>query len=132
MTTGCLRIVKESAFTGLNNYRTDSILSYDDEVYFGFTVDEIISILDVYNMQDRLSAVKDWYDGYLFGDRGVYNPWSAFDLLSTSNGIAKRYGFIYVDYKDDGTGSGDRYIKDSFYWYKKVIESNGAYLFEEE
>lgn len=72
MTTGCLRIVRESAFTGLNNYRTDSILSYDDEVYFGFTVDEIISILDVYNMQDRLSAVKDWYDGYLFGDREVY------------------------------------------------------------
>ena len=81
MTTGCLRIVKESAFTGLNNYRTDSILSYDDEVYFGFTEDEIISILDVYNMQDRLSAVKDWYDGYLFGDREVYNPWSALQFI---------------------------------------------------
>ena len=61
---GCLRIAKESVFTGLNNYRTDSILSQDDEVYFGFTEDEIISILDEYNMQDRLSAVKDWYDGW--------------------------------------------------------------------
>ena len=81
--TRCLRIAKESVFTGLNNYRTDSILSYDDEVYFGFTVDEIISILDVYNMQDRLSAVKDWYDGYLFGDREVYNPWSALQLMMT-------------------------------------------------
>ena len=80
---GCLRIAKESVFTGLNNYRTDFILSYDDEVYFGFTVDEIISILDVYNMQDRLSAVKDWYDGYLFGDREVYNPWSALQLMMT-------------------------------------------------
>ena len=69
--TGCLRIAKESVFTGLNNYRTDSILSYDDEVYFGFAEDEIISILDVYNMQDRLSIVKDWYDGHLFGDREV-------------------------------------------------------------
>ena len=43
--------------------------------------DEIISILDVYNMQDRLSAVKDWYDGYLFGDREVYNPWSALQFI---------------------------------------------------
>lgn len=72
--TGCLRIAKVSVFTGLNNFRTDSILYYDDEVYFGFTEDEIISILDEYNMQDRLSAVKDWYDVYLFGDREVYNP----------------------------------------------------------
>ena len=56
--TGCLRIAKKSVFTGLNNCRTDSILYYDDEVYFGFTEDEIISILDVYNMKDRLSAVK--------------------------------------------------------------------------
>ena len=58
MTTGCLRIVKESAFTGLNNYRTDSILSYDDEVYFGFTEDEIISILDEYNMQIDFPPLK--------------------------------------------------------------------------
>ena len=72
--TECLRIAKKSVFTGLNNFRTDSILYYDDEVYFGFAEDEIISILDVYNMQDRLSAVKDWYDGHLFGDREVYNP----------------------------------------------------------
>ena len=79
--TGCLRIAKESVFTGLNNYRTDSILSHDDEVYFGFTEDEIISILDEYNMQDSLSAVKDWYDGYLFGDREVYNPWSALQFI---------------------------------------------------
>ena len=81
--TGRLRIAKQSVFTGLNNFRTDSILSYDDEVYFGFTEDEIISILDEYNMQDRLSAVKDWYDGYLFGDREVYNPWSALQLMMT-------------------------------------------------
>ena len=62
--TGCLRIAKVSVFTGLNNFRTDSILSYDEEVYFGFTEDEIISILDEYNMQDRLPAIKDWYNGY--------------------------------------------------------------------
>lgn len=66
-------------------------------------------------------------------DEGVevlgYTPWSCIDVVSASTGeMAKRYGFIYVDYQDDGTGNGDRYRKDSFYWYKKVIESNGADL----
>ena len=60
----------------------------------------------------------------LFG----YSPWSAFDLVSTHQGITKRYGVIYVDYNDDGTGDHARYKKDSFYWYKKCIESNGADL----
>ena len=60
----------------------------------------------------------------------AYNPWSAFDLLSTSNGIAKRYGFIYVDKNDDGTGTLKRYKKDSFYWYQSLIESNSIDLDE--
>ncbi|MGP1376935.1 MAG: glycoside hydrolase family 1 protein [Bulleidia sp.] len=57
-----------------------------------------------------------------------YNPWSAFDLLSTSNGIAKRYGFIYVDRTDDDVKECKRYKKDSFYWYKNVIATNGKNL----
>ena len=57
-----------------------------------------------------------------------YNPWSAFDLLSTSNGIAKRYGFIYVDRTDDDVKECKRYRKDSFYWYKNVIKTNGKNL----
>ena len=57
-----------------------------------------------------------------------YNPWSAFDLLSTSNGIAKRYGFIYVDRTDDDAKECKRYRKDSFYWYKNVIATNGKNL----
>lgn len=57
-----------------------------------------------------------------------YSPWSAFDLVSTHQGIKKRYGMIYVDYNDDGTGTLARYRKDSFYWYKKAIESNGEDL----
>lgn len=65
-------------------------------------------------------------------DNGVtiiaYNPWSAFDLLSTSNGIAKRYGFIYVDRTDDDVKECKRYKKDSFYWYQRVIASNGKNL----
>ena len=65
-------------------------------------------------------------------DNGVemlgYNPWSAIDLLSTSNGIAKRYGFVYVDRTDDDVRECKRYRKDSFWWYKNVIATNGANL----
>ena len=58
-----------------------------------------------------------------------YTPWGCIDLVSASTGeMHKRYGFIYVDYQDDGTGDGTRYRKDSFHWYKKVIASNGADL----
>ena len=58
-----------------------------------------------------------------------YTPWGCIDLVSASTGeMHKRYGFIYVDYQDDGTGEGDRYRKDSFYWYKKVIATNGEDL----
>ena len=79
--TGCLRIAKESVFTGLNNFRTDSILSYDDEVYFGFTEEEVKSILDEYDMPEKFKDIKDWYDGYLFGNIEVYNPWSALQYI---------------------------------------------------
>ena len=65
-------------------------------------------------------------------DKGVevisYNPWSAVDLLSTSNGVRKRYGLIYVDRTDDDPKNCARIRKDSFYWYKKVIASNGEDL----
>ena len=58
-----------------------------------------------------------------------YTPWGCIDIVSASTGeMHKRYGFIYVDYQDDGTGDGKRYRKDSFWWYKKVIASNGADL----
>ncbi|MFH5835864.1 glycoside hydrolase family 1 protein [Proteiniclasticum sp. C24MP] len=60
-----------------------------------------------------------------------YTPWGCIDLISCSTGqISKRYGFIYVDYDDLGNGSGKRYKKESFYWYKKVISSNGENLGE--
>ena len=65
------------------------------------------------------------------GRRGLmgYTPWGCIDLVSASTGeMAKRYGFIYVNKFDDGTGDLSRERKDSFYWYKKVIETNGAEL----
>lgn len=59
----------------------------------------------------------------------AYTPWGCIDLASSSTGeMSKRYGFVYVDRQDDGTGNFDRYKKDSFYWYQKVIESNGEDL----
>ncbi|MDO4468052.1 MAG: family 1 glycosylhydrolase [Bacillota bacterium] len=59
----------------------------------------------------------------------AYTPWGCIDLVSVSTGeMHKRYGFIYVDYQDDGSGDGARYKKDSFYWYKKVIATNGEDL----
>jgi len=65
-------------------------------------------------------------------DKGVevisYNPWSAIDLLSTSNGVKKRYGLIYVDRTDDDPKNCARIRKDSFYWYKKVIANNAEDL----
>ena len=58
-----------------------------------------------------------------------YTPWSAIDIVSASTGeLAKRYGFIYVDKNDDGTGSGKRYKKKSFAWFRRVIETNGEEL----
>ncbi len=57
-----------------------------------------------------------------------YNPWSAIDLISTHEGMRKRYGFIYVDREDFDLGTMKRQIKDSGRWYKKVIESNGEDL----
>ena len=59
----------------------------------------------------------------------AYTPWGCIDLVSASTGeMRKRYGMIYVDLDDEGNGSCDRYRKDSFYWYQKVIASNGESL----
>lgn len=57
-----------------------------------------------------------------------YCPWSAMDLVSTHQGMAKRYGFIYIDRNEDGSGTGSRLTKDSFDWYREVIHTNGSDL----
>lgn len=82
--TGCLRIAKESVFTGLNNFETDSMLNKNREAYFGFTEDEVKSILDEYDMPEKFKDIKDWYDGYLFGNVEVYNPWSTLKYIKES------------------------------------------------
>ena len=74
--TGCLRISKESIFTGLNNLEIISILSKNYDEYFGFVNEEVEKMFAYYHREDKLDVAKTWYDGYLFGDSEVYNPWS--------------------------------------------------------
>ena len=74
--TGCLRISKESIFTGLNNLDIISILNNYYSEYFGFTENEVKEMLNFYGASSKFDMVKTWYDGYLFGNTEVYNPWS--------------------------------------------------------
>ncbi len=73
--TGCLRIARESIFTGLNNFNVFSISDSDCAEYFGFTDGEVKEMLRYYGVEDRFPDMKDWYDGYHFGDVDVYCPW---------------------------------------------------------
>ena len=79
--TGCLRISRESIFTGLNNLDIVSVLNEDYAEYFGFTQDETDGFLQAYDIIDRKNEVKNWYDGYLFGNTEVYNPWSVINYV---------------------------------------------------
>lgn len=73
--TGCLRVSKESIFTGLNNMKVFSITDEDCGTYFGFTNDEVRKMLEYYELSDKYDLIKEWYDGYRFGDADVYCPW---------------------------------------------------------
>jgi len=80
--TGCLRISRESIFTGLNNLEIISILNNNYSEYFGFTQNEMDNMLKYYNLESKLQIVRDWYNGYLFGNAEVYNPWSSVLIVS--------------------------------------------------
>lgn len=73
--TGCLRIAKESIFTGLNNFKVRTISDIECAKYFGFTDYEVREMLRYYGVEDRLADVKEWYNGYHFGTVDVYCPW---------------------------------------------------------
>ena len=73
--TGCLRISKESIFTGLNNFKVYTVKDVRYKEYFGFTDQEVKQMLEYYGFTDQYNAVKEWYDGYLFGNLGIYCPW---------------------------------------------------------
>lgn len=73
--TGCLRVAKESIFTGLNNFKVHDLTGAAFDEYFGFTDDEVRELLHYYQQDSVYTTVKEWYDGYLFGDVEVYCPW---------------------------------------------------------
>ena len=79
--TGCLRISRESIFTGLNNLRIYSIVNENYDEYFGFTEHEVYSMLKAYDREANMDTVKKWYDGYCFGEVEVYNPWSVINHM---------------------------------------------------
>lgn len=79
--TGCLRISKKSIFTGLNNFKVLSIADARFDEQFGFTDSEVRDILEEYGVSDKISEVKDWYDGYRFGKADVYCPWDVINYV---------------------------------------------------
>ena len=79
--TGCLRISKESIFTGLNNFKVLSIADARFDEQFGFIDSEVRDILEEYGVSDKISEVKDWYDGYRFGKADVYCPWDVINYV---------------------------------------------------
>lgn len=93
--TGCLRVAKESIFTGLNNFKVCSITDNDFDEAFGFTDSEVKSILQYYGQETHYTEVKEWYDGYRFGKADVYCPWDVLnycrDLLKDEQAQPKNY-----------------------------------------
>ena len=80
--TGCLRIAKESIFTGTNNFASYSVLDEDFSDYFGFSGDEVDAILEAADRTDKADIIKEWYDGYVFGNSYVVCPWDVINYLS--------------------------------------------------
>ncbi len=114
--TGCLRVSKESIFTGLNNFEINSIVDIDHDEQFGFTDNEVKKLLSDYDRVERYPDVREWYDGYHFGNADIYCPWdvinfakklvadknarpSAFWINSSGNDMVKRF----VDKADQTT-----------------------------
>ena len=91
------------------------------------------SIHDSYRIDYLKEHIKQMYESIEDGVELMgYTPWGCIDLVSASTSeMSKRYGFIYVDADDEGNGSYDRSRKDSFFWYQKVIETNGVAALEE-
>ena len=87
--TGITRIIKEGIFSGLNNLKVDTILNKKYSEYFGLLEDEVIEMLDYFGMKYKIEEVKEWYDGYIFGESEVYNPWSIVNYID--NGEIKAY-----------------------------------------
>lgn len=93
--TGCLRVSKESIFTGLNNPNVFSITDEDCDSCFGFTDKEVRKMLAYYDLEEKYDAVHEWYDGYRFGEADVYCPW---DVINYVNKLQKNRNLAPQDY----------------------------------
>lgn len=80
--TGILRIAQESIFSGLNNLTVNSVMDDEYDKYFGFTSEEVETMLGYYGVPDKKEELTEWYDGYLFGNEEIYNPWSVINYIS--------------------------------------------------
>lgn len=87
--TGCLRISKESIFTGMNNFKVNSITRENRNETFGFTDGEVDEILSYYDISDKKPEVKEWYDGYKFGESEIYSPWDVVNYCQDISSGAK-------------------------------------------
>ncbi|MGN0735073.1 MAG: AAA family ATPase [Anaerovoracaceae bacterium] len=83
--TGCLRISRESIFTGLNNLEVNTVLGPEYGDSFGFTEEEVEAMLRYYDLKEKLEEIRIWYDGYLFGDKEIYNPWSILNYVKKAD-----------------------------------------------
>lgn len=81
--TGCMRISKESIFTGLNNLKVLSVADVQFDEYFGFTDTEVREMLEYYELSDHYEDIREWYDGYQFGNTEVYCPWDVINYVDT-------------------------------------------------
>ncbi len=84
LVTGILRVAKESIFSGLNNIEVDSILGINFNDKFGFTEQQVINLLEYYNLSEKIDEVKKWYNGYIFGGKIIYNPWSVLNYIKNN------------------------------------------------
>lgn len=79
---GILRIAQESIFSGLNNLTVNSVMDDEYDRYFGFTSEEVETMLGYYGVPEKKAELAEWYDGYLFGNEEIYNPWSVINYIS--------------------------------------------------
>ncbi|MCD8325418.1 MAG: ATP-binding protein, partial [Lachnospiraceae bacterium] len=100
--TGCLRVAKESIFTGLNNLKVLSVLNVQFDEFFGFTDEEVKDMLDYYGLTERYEVVKEWYDGYCIGNRDIYCPW---DVISYCDELRSKPLAAPRDYWSNTSGN---------------------------
>ena len=93
--TGCLRISRESIFTGLNNLKIISILNSQYAEHFGFKQSEITKMLEDYKLGEKKELIKDWYNGYTFGETDLYNPWSLIQYVDDLNANKNKFPVSY-------------------------------------